>query len=161
MRLKESRSWKCWATKWNVWMWRRLRNPTTEAPCSPWWGSFSPSSFYNCPENTEYSWSRWLWIFNVTLSPLEQNLFPCSAKPQALFLPPLVLRGVMRCLKGFTAATVHSKFYPWVRSGGKRHVWRQLCDDWAIPHQDWSGILWERELLAVPWLCAGEMARRP
>lgn len=86
-----------------------------------------PSSFWNCPEKINYSWLKRLSIFNITLSPLEQNLFPYSAHPQTLFLPPI---GSFRsCLKRFTAGTLYSKFCP--RVGRERGMALEATGLWS------------------------------
>lgn len=82
-----------------------------------------PSLFITARKKTGYSWSKLLWIFNITLSPLEQSLFPCSANPK-LFLPPLVLRGWWACLGGLQRSrlTVNP---PLEWEGKEARLWKQ------------------------------------
>lgn len=137
-------------------MWKFCNSPKAEAPCFSWWGHFCPSSFYNYPEKSEYSWSKLLWIFNINLSPLEQNLFPGSANPR-LFLPPLGFSGVGEPVwKGsqLPLLTVNSPLQWEIKEACH---WRQLGGEGEIlPTTDGSEVLWWGGLSPfLPWLCAG------
>lgn len=109
-------------------MWKCFNSSTAETPYSPWWGCLHPSSFYNCPEKTEFSWSKLLWMFNITLSPLEQNLFPFSANPK-LFLPPLGSEELVSLSEWVYTDTVYSEFS--LGEGGKRGMSLEAARWWG------------------------------
>lgn len=117
-------------------------------------GPFLSFLFSYLPRKRGYSWSKLLWIFNISLSPLEQNLFPCSANPE-LFLPPLVLRGWWVCLEGLQPSrlTVNP---PLEWEGEEVRLWMQGGD--KIPPQLTGQRSCDGESFSPhpPWLCAGD-----
>lgn len=96
-------------------------------------GAFSvPALFITAQKKTGYSWSKLLWIFNVTLPPLEQNLFPCNANPK-LFLLSLVLRGWWACLEGVQRSWLTVNL-PLEWEGKEARLWKQGGGERDSPH---------------------------